>query len=231
MSALFPTATWSSPVDPSAPTLATFGQGLAALYFLQHWESMHPERLPDGPYAPSYFTKRYPEIVAGLANDTLKTVLHHIGHARCACCATSIDVSKVDRADHIIANHWGGKNVHWNLLLLCRSCNSSKGTRDLLEWWMYKSYPVMQMPRAVLCLYTRAHWQHFGVQVHLEPLPAWMEAFLVARAAALPSEAHRQALYHGARLVTHQAQQPTLLGIADTSRPPAHLSYYGMAMQ
>lgn len=36
--------------------------------------------------------------------------------------------------DHIVPLEKGGANEFWNMLPSCRSCNSSKGTKDLIEW-------------------------------------------------------------------------------------------------
>lgn len=36
--------------------------------------------------------------------------------------------------DHVVAVSRGGQTVPGNVLPSCRSCNSSKRTRDLLDW-------------------------------------------------------------------------------------------------
>lgn len=38
-------------------------------------------------------------------------------------------------ADHLIPTARGGPNRGDNLILACRSCNSSKGAKDALVWW------------------------------------------------------------------------------------------------
>jgi 5-methylcytosine-specific restriction endonuclease McrA len=48
----------------------------------------------------------------------------------CVNCGTT-DLLTID---HIIARARGGSNDLDNLQVLCRSCNSSKGTRTMQEW-------------------------------------------------------------------------------------------------
>lgn len=40
--------------------------------------------------------------------------------------------------DHIFAQKYGGKDDAENLVYACRSCNSSKGKKDLMEWMNYR---------------------------------------------------------------------------------------------
>lgn len=51
--------------------------------------------------------------------------------------------------DHIFAQKHGGKDDAENLIFACRSCNSSKGKKDLMEWITYrkKSIPLMVIRR------------------------------------------------------------------------------------
>ena len=40
----------------------------------------------------------------------------------------------------------GGENVSDNLIMVCRSCNSSKGTKDLLAWYHERGeFPPMRV--------------------------------------------------------------------------------------
>lgn len=43
-------------------------------------------------------------------------------------------------ADHIFPRSKGGDNSQDNLVLVCKECNSSKGNRDVLEWYMRDGY-------------------------------------------------------------------------------------------
>lgn len=51
--------------------------------------------------------------------------------------------------DHIFPKIYGGSDSADNLLFACRSCNSSKGKKDLMEWMVYrgKYLPLMIIRR------------------------------------------------------------------------------------
>ena len=40
--------------------------------------------------------------------------------------------------DHIFPQKYGGQDNAENLIFACRSCNSSKGKKDLMEWMIFK---------------------------------------------------------------------------------------------
>ncbi|MDZ4798425.1 MAG: HNH endonuclease [Bryobacteraceae bacterium] len=60
------------------------------------------------------------------ADDRLKMLLPQA----CCYCGSRHQLS----ADHLMPTKRGGPNTGDNLVWACRSCNSSKGARDVLEW-------------------------------------------------------------------------------------------------
>ena len=64
----------------------------------------------------------------------------------------------------------------------------------------------------------------WGAQVHREPLRPWVEAFLHGRAALLPSDEHRIALYGAARAACCFAQWLLLPAGGLLVVPPGGLS-------
>lgn len=55
--------------------------------------------------------------------------------------------------DHIFAKKLGGKDAGDNLIYACRSCNSSKGKKDIMEWMDYKkTFPPLMILRRYLKL-------------------------------------------------------------------------------
>lgn len=55
---------------------------------------------------------------------------------QCAYCGISEEEEEVNFAlDHILPRIKGGKDIGDNLIIACRSCNSSKRDTDLLEWY------------------------------------------------------------------------------------------------
>lgn len=51
--------------------------------------------------------------------------------------------------DHVFAQKFGGKDKADNFILSCRTCNSSKGKKDLMEWMNYRGrfLPLMVIRR------------------------------------------------------------------------------------
>lgn len=64
-----------------------------------------------------------------------KRIAH--GH-RCAYCQ-----APADTIDHVVPLVRGGTNYEGNLVVCCRSCNSSKSGRTVMEWRMGKRAPQM----------------------------------------------------------------------------------------
>lgn len=57
--------------------------------------------------------------------------------------------------DHIFPKKLGGKDVAENLIFACRSCNSSKGNKDLMEWMAIRNQflPLMVIRRYLKLTY------------------------------------------------------------------------------
>jgi 5-methylcytosine-specific restriction endonuclease McrA len=67
----------------------------------------------------------------------------------CAYCASRERLA----ADHVVPKHLGGPDVGDNLVWACRSCNSSKGAKDLLAWYAAKEeFPPLLLLRRYLKL-------------------------------------------------------------------------------
>ena len=64
---------------------------------------------------------------------------------RCNYCGSTEKLA----LDHIFPQKLGGKDVGDNLIYACRSCNSSKGKKDMMEWMGSKSTfpPLMTLRR------------------------------------------------------------------------------------
>lgn len=67
-------------------------------------------------------------------------------HAACWYCGRSVSDCGPLTADHIFPRMKGGENVRDNLIMVCRSCNSSKGAKDLLAWYRERGeFPSMRV--------------------------------------------------------------------------------------
>ena len=68
---------------------------------------------------------------------------------KCSYCGVTDDLA----LDHIFPQKYGGKDEGDNLIYACRSCNSSKGKKDLMEWMEYKNlFPPLMILRRYLKL-------------------------------------------------------------------------------
>jgi hypothetical protein len=58
--------------------------------------------------------------------------------------------------DHIFPQRYGGQDNAENLIFACRTCNSSKGKKDLMEWMIYRErfLPLMVIRRYLKLTYT-----------------------------------------------------------------------------
>lgn len=70
---------------------------------------------------------------------------------RCVYCGTEPPPKLT--ADHLIPKHRGGLDSADNLVWACRSCNSSKHSQDLLEWYAARqAFPSVLLMRRYLKL-------------------------------------------------------------------------------
>lgn len=75
----------------------------------------------------------------------------------CCFCGSTENLS----IDHLIPRKKGGIDEGDNLILACRSCNSSKGKKDLLEWYDFKGeFPPLLILRRYLKLLMKYCFDH-----------------------------------------------------------------------
>jgi hypothetical protein len=68
---------------------------------------------------------------------------------KCSYCGATENLA----LDHIFAKKMGGKDAGDNLIYACRSCNSSKGKKDMMEWMSSQNrFPPLMVLRRYLKL-------------------------------------------------------------------------------
>lgn len=88
-------------------------------------------------------------------------------HDTCWYCGRPVSECGPLTADHVFPRAKGGAVISGNLIMACRSCNSSKGTKDLLAWYAGRGeFPPMR----VLAHYLKLANQ-FAVANHLMDIP------------------------------------------------------------
>jgi hypothetical protein len=151
-------------------------------------------RLPlpaDGkPYGPGFFRGR--DWRRGLGSENRRVTLRLAGQRTCAVCRAALSGSST--GDHIIPLADVGPVGAQNFLPLCRSCNASKGTRDLLDWMAAKSLDVRTVDLDILCAYARLKYAWLKDRGRLDETPSLgLRDALTTLRSQLP-ECHRPAL-------------------------------------
>jgi len=97
-----------------------------------------------------FVMKKFKELQTGkiVWSDILREDLQ-IDHTRCDYCGSTENLSN----DHIVAKrdcHFA--EIH-NIVKACKKCNSSKGNKDLIEWWGREN--IYELPRVVYGKYLK----------------------------------------------------------------------------
>lgn len=77
---------------------------------------------------------------------------------QCSYCKTPITAEN-GVGDHIVGKKMN--ELYW-LVPCCKSCNSSKGKKDLIDWWVgFKKHNVIELGRDIVSIYVRAKYRLF----------------------------------------------------------------------
>jgi hypothetical protein len=111
---------------------------------------------------PKYFpAKRQLEIgfrsaLKGLQQESRGPVLRLAKRETCVFCNAPVGGGT---GDHIIPLSKGGPHSAENFMPLCKRCNSSKGNKDLIEWWMLKRRHIRELDLDALVIYLRLRYR------------------------------------------------------------------------
>lgn len=125
---------------------------LVVLYLAADWNRIRSER----GYAPGERWVDEHGVLTGITRENRRSSfrLYALGH----CIGCHAEVNGNSTGDHIVALARGGPDHAGNYLPLCRSCNASKGTRDLLDWWASKPRDGSTLDPDVLISYARVEF-------------------------------------------------------------------------
>lgn len=143
-------------------------------------------------YGPGYFTRNYDAFLRTLEHDGRLSVKRLINSNKCYVpkCAIPFPTNYV--LDHLIPLSKGGPDTIANSFPLCPNHNSSKGAKDLLQWWQEKGFSINALGSDVLRLYSRLMFRTVQTESQ-EPAPKYLFSFVSKLSSTLPSEAHQQA--------------------------------------
>lgn len=90
------------------------------------------------------------------------------GQNNCWYCGRPVSECGKLTAEHIFPRKKGGDDSFDNISYACKSCNSSKGTKDLIRWYKenFEAYP----PLPLVCTYLKLVYK-YSVEHHLLESP------------------------------------------------------------
>jgi len=161
-------------------------RALTKLWAWQHWYRTTDRQ--GRHYGLSFLKKGFDSAPKSLHSDSRNTVRRLNLLGKCIGCDAQVPASST--GDHIIPLSRGGPQSIENFAPLCRSCNSSKGDRDLLEWWIdVRQRTLGALNLDALCVYLRLMYQMFEEQDMLQQNASdYCEEAVQQAAGTLPSE-------------------------------------------
>ena len=162
----------------------TLERALIALRAWSHWHhvvSENPKYLPGR----SLLEKGFEVAYNSLISESRKTVIRLARLSKCVFCDEMVTAGS---GDHIVPKSKGGPQSAENFMPLCRRCNSSKGDKDLLEWWNIKGKNIEDLNHDALTIYLRLKYRLASQQEREEPAPIYIRQALIQAEETLPSE-------------------------------------------
>lgn len=166
------------------PLYPTIREALIALYAIQTWQ--HALAPDGGFYAAGYFRKRTNDLWETAIKRENRRVSLRLAKMPCIVCGEAL--SENSTGDHIIPLSKGGPAGAQNYLPLCKSHNSSKGARDLFDWWQTRQgREVRELSPDVICCYSRLLYQWCAERKMLEwPAPDYLTLGLISLIETMP---------------------------------------------
>jgi len=162
---------------------------LEALIILHAVQTILRIRPADGGfYGPGFFRKR--DWAGNLAGENRRVSLRL---AKSPCIRCGVALSAGSTGDHIIPLSAGGPPGAQNYLPLCRSCNASKGKKDLLVWWHDSGRSAGELAHDVICAYARLMFGALNGNHH-SLAPEYLERAAQQLLASLPTSKHAREL-------------------------------------
>lgn len=97
-------------------------------------------------------------------DERLKMILPQV----CCYCGANDNLS----IDHLIPKAKGGNDDAENMIWACRSCNSSKGAKDMLDWYLTKEeFPPILLLRRYLKIAIKICAQNDWLDVKIDDVP------------------------------------------------------------
>jgi len=159
---------------------------LMKLWAWAHWYRVCHERGTE--YGLPLLKRGFDSSQSSLRSASRNTVIRLASLGRCINCETSVPSNST--GNHLVPISKGGSQSIENFAPLCKSCNSSKGPRDLLEWWVsYQRKTIARLNLDALCVYLRLTYQILEKENRLaEEVPDYYLKAIQQAAETLPSK-------------------------------------------
>ena len=166
----------------------TLKEALIALRAWSHWHRIvgeHPKYLPGR----SLLEAGFKIAPSSLKEESRRTVIRLARLGKCVACGVEVGVGS---GDHIIPLSRGGPQSVENFMPLCKRCNSSKGDKDLLEWWISYGRRIEALNHDALDVYLRLRYRLASEEELDFPAPWYFSEALKQAEEMLPSNSLRK---------------------------------------
>lgn len=160
------------------------GEALTKLWAWQHWYRTTDES--GNRYGLSLLQRGFASAPKSLRTSSRDTVNRLVQLGTCINCGNAVTPGST--GDHLIPLARGGPQSIENFAPLCRSCNSSKGAKDLIEWWTEDNGKTIDsLNLDALCVYLRLMHQILETQRSLQnEAPSYYDEAMQQAAATMP---------------------------------------------
>lgn len=160
---------------------------LQALLVLKAWSHWFYVVKINQKYFPAkkQLKKGFASALDGLKQESRGPVLRLAKRSTCVSCNSPVGSGV---GDHIIPLSKGGPHSAENFMPLCRKCNSSKGDRDLIEWWMIKGRNIKDLDLDALVIYLRLRYRLATGEELKSPAPWYLVKAIKQAEETLPDE-------------------------------------------
>ncbi len=143
-------------------------------------------------YSAGFFRNNQAGFLKTIQNRGRQSIMRLIGLGHCYVpnCQNALPASS--ELDHLIPISKGGQNIIENVFPLCPSHNSSKGKKDLVEWWMANDFGVGAFEHDALLHYSRMRYQQcLSNETLNDPAAEYLVGFVNELSKFLPSKSHQ----------------------------------------
>lgn len=143
--------------------MTSWKEGLPQMFSLYLWNVIRDRN--GKIYGPKFYRDKFEYHKKWIESDPGRsnTRLRNLG----TCCYCNTILTNENRTEeHIVGKRL---DVVQFMMACCDICNSSKGKKDLIEWWCdFKGYDILKMKQDVLSIYVRGKYRLLKLDNNLE---------------------------------------------------------------